>query len=36
LAATTRSIVAVLGVLNGQVKSLHGQVEAHFGRHPDL
>jgi transposase len=34
-AATTRSIVAVLGVLNEQIKILQGQVEAHFGRHPD-
>ena len=34
-AATTRSIVAVLGVLNEQIKTLQGQVEAHFGRHPD-
>ena len=34
-AATTRSIVAVLGVLNEQVKILQGQVEQHFGRHPD-
>jgi transposase len=34
-AATTRSIVAVLGVLNEQIKILHGQVEQHFGRHPD-
>jgi transposase len=34
-AATTRSIVAVLGVLNEQIKVLQGQVEEHFGRHPD-
>jgi transposase len=34
-AATTRSIVAVLGVLNEQIKTLQGQVEEHFGRHPD-
>src|SRR6187401_543214 len=34
-AATTRSIVAVLTVLNEQVKILQGQVEQHFGRHPD-
>jgi transposase len=34
-AATTRSIVAVLAVLNEQVKVLQGQVEEHFGRHPD-
>jgi len=34
-AATTRSIVAVLGALDEQVKTLQGQVEEHFGRHPD-
>jgi transposase len=34
-AATTRSIVAVLGVLNEQIKVLQGQVEEHFGEHPD-
>lgn len=34
-AVTTRSIVAVLGVLNEQIKALQGQVEEHFGRHPD-
>lgn len=34
-AATTRSAAAVLGTLNEQVKVLGGQVEAHFGRHPD-
>jgi transposase len=34
-AATTRSIVAVLGVLNEQIKVLQEQVEQHFGRHPD-
>jgi transposase len=34
-AATVRALVAVLGTLNEQVKTLHGQVEAHFGRHPD-
>jgi transposase len=34
-AATTRSIVAVLGVLNEQIKVLQGQVAEHFGRHPD-
>ncbi len=34
-AATTRSAVAILGVLNEQIKTLHGQVEEHFGRHPD-
>jgi transposase len=34
-AATTRSTVAVLGVLNEQIAALQGQVEEHFGRHPD-
>lgn len=34
-AATTRSAAAVLATLNEQVKVLEGQVEAHFGRHPD-
>jgi transposase len=34
-AATTRAAVAVLTTLNEQVKALQGQVDAHFGRHPD-
>jgi hypothetical protein len=34
-AATTRSTVAVLTTLNEQVKVLAGQVEEHFGQHPD-
>ena len=34
-AAATRSIVAVLGALNEQIATLQGQVEEHFGRHPD-
>jgi Transposase/Transposase IS116/IS110/IS902 family len=34
-AATVRSLVAVITALNEQVASLQGQVEAHFGRHPD-
>lgn len=34
-AATTRSIVAVLVTLNEQIKVLQGQVEEHFGEHPD-
>ncbi|HEY2673264.1 MAG TPA: IS110 family transposase, partial [Rugosimonospora sp.] len=33
-AATVRSAVAVLTVLNEQIKILQGQVEAHFGAHP--
>ena len=34
-AASVRALVAVLGTLNEQVKILQGQVEAHFGEHPD-
>ena len=34
-AATVRSLTAVIVALNEQVASLQGQVEAHFGRHPD-
>ena len=34
-AASVRALVALLGTLNEQVKALDGQVEAHFGRHPD-
>jgi transposase len=34
-AVTVRSLVAVITVLNEQVKILQGQVEADFGRHPD-
>jgi transposase len=34
-AATTRSIVAVLATLNEQITVLQGQVEHHFGQHPD-
>ncbi len=34
-AATVRSLAAVIATLNEQVTSLQGQVEAHFGRHPD-
>jgi transposase len=33
-AATVRSLLAVITVLNEQVKALQGQVEEHFGRHP--
>ena len=33
--ATVRSLIAVIIVLNEQVKTLQGQVEADFGRHPD-
>ncbi len=34
-AVTVRSLIAVIAALNEQVKILHGQVEADFGRHPD-
>jgi transposase len=34
-AVSVRALVAVLVTLNEQVKTLQGQVEAHFGRHPD-
>ena len=34
-AASVGALVAVLGTLNEQVKTLQGQVEAHFGQHPD-
>ena len=34
-AASARALIAVITVLNEQVKALQGQVEAHFGQHPD-
>ena len=34
-AAAVRSLIAVITTLNEQVKALQGQVEDHFGRHPD-
>jgi transposase len=34
-AVSVRALVAVLGTLNEQVSILQGQIEAHFGRHPD-
>jgi transposase len=34
-AATARSLIAVIAALNEQAKALQGQVEEHFGRHPD-
>ncbi len=34
-AATARSLIAVTAALNEQVAVLQGQVEAHFGQHPD-
>ncbi len=33
-AASVQALLAVLGVLNTQIKVLEGQVGAHFGRHP--
>jgi Transposase/Transposase IS116/IS110/IS902 family len=35
-AVTVRSTVAVITVLNTEIATLQGQVEAHFGRHPDV
>ncbi len=34
-AVTTRAAVAVIRTLDEQVKTLQGQVDAHFGQHPD-
>jgi transposase len=34
-AATVRSLIAVITTLNEQAKILQGEVEAHFGQHPD-
>ena len=34
-AATARSLIAVISVLNEQVRALEDQVREHFGRHPD-
>jgi Transposase/Transposase IS116/IS110/IS902 family len=34
-AASVRSLLAVLVVLDEQITTLQGQVKAHFGRHPD-
>jgi hypothetical protein len=34
-AATVRALIAVITVLNEQVKTLESQVEEHFGQHPD-
>jgi hypothetical protein len=35
-AVTVRSTVAVITVLNSEIATLQGQVEAYFGRHPDV
>ncbi|MGH3815231.1 MAG: IS110 family transposase [Pseudonocardiaceae bacterium] len=34
-AATARSLVAVITTLNTEITALEGEVETHFGRHPD-
>ncbi len=34
-AATARALMSVIVTLNEQVKTLQGQVEEHFGQHPD-
>jgi len=34
-AATVRAQVAILAVLNTQIKTIEEQVQAHFGQHPD-
>jgi len=34
-AATVRAQVAILTVLNAEIKTMEEQVEAHFGQHPD-
>jgi transposase len=34
-AVSVRALVAILATLNEQINTLQGQVEAHFGRHPD-
>jgi transposase len=34
-AATVRALIAVIATLNEQIAALQGQVEEHFGRHPD-
>ena len=34
-ASTVRSLAAVITTLNSEIKTLEGEVEAHFGRHPD-
>ncbi|MGH4026736.1 MAG: IS110 family transposase [Pseudonocardiaceae bacterium] len=34
-AASVQALIAVLTVVNNQIKTLQGQVEAYFGQHPD-
>jgi transposase len=33
-AASVQALIAVLNVLNTQIKTMQGQVESHFGKHP--
>jgi transposase len=35
-AATVRAQVAILATLNAEITRMQGQVEAHFGRHPEV
>lgn len=35
-AATVRATVAMIGAFNTEITTLQGQVEDHFGRHPDV
>jgi transposase len=35
-AATVRAQVAILATLNAEIMRMEGQVEAHFGRHPEV
>jgi transposase len=34
-ASSVRALAAVITTLNAEIKTLEGEVEAHFGRHPD-
>ena len=34
-AVSVQALVALLGILNAQVKVMEGQIEAYFGQHPD-
>lgn len=34
-AVSVQALVALLGTLNTQIQAMEGQVEAHFGKHPD-
>jgi transposase len=35
-AATVRAQVAILAVLNAEIKTIEEQVQAHFGQHPGV